>query len=363
MLQRRWFRWVLAFLCWTSIGLFFASQTYLTYKSSGGKAPLRFVLELNLSEWYLWAVLAPGIVWLAKRFPIDRKRWARNLAIHCVAGVGVALTTWQLNNVFRGYALGIRRTTSLVYVFHQNLVIYMILVAGTQGYLFYQRYRQGELRAAQLSAQLAEAQIQALRMQLHPHFLFNTLNAISTLVHKNPESADRMIARLSELLRLTIENVGVQEVPLAQELEFLDRYLQIEWTRFGDRLTVQMDIAPETLDASTPYLILQPLVENAIRHGIASRAAPGRVTVRSVREGDMLVLEVKDDGPGIQPGLGLKSGVGISSTRARLEGLYGSAHRFEWKNGDQGGLIVTIVFPFRLILTGPNARNSERLQK
>ncbi len=347
MLQRRWFRWALAFLFWTGAGLFFASQTYLVYKSSGGKAPLGLVLEMNLSEWYLWAALAPGIVWLARRFPIDRKSWARNLAIHCAAGIGVALATWQLNNLFREYALGMRRTTSLVYVFHQNLVIYVILVAATQGYAYYRRYRQSEIRSAQLSAQLAEAQLQALRMQLHPHFLFNTLNAISTLVHKDPESADRMIARLSELLRLTIENVGVQEVPLAQELEFLDRYLEIERTRFGDRLAVQMEIAPETLDASTPYLVLQPLVENAIRHGIASRAAPGRVTVRSSREGDMLVLEVKDDGPGIQSGVALKSGVGISSTKARLDGLYGSAHRFDWKNGDQGGLIVTVAFPFQ----------------
>ena len=363
MLQRRWFRWVVAFLCWTGVGLFFASQTYLTYKSSGGKAPLGFVLEMNLSEWYLWAVLSPGIVWLAQRFPIDRKSWARSLTIHCVAGSGVALATWQLNNAFREYVLGIRRTTSLVYVFHQNLVIYLILVAATQGYLYYRRYRQGELRSAQLSAQLAEAQLQALRMQLHPHFLFNTLNAISTLVHKDPESADRMIARLSELLRLTIKNVGVQEVPLAQELEFLDRYLQIERTRFGDRLAVHMDIAPETLDASTPYLVLQPLVENAIRHGIASRAAPGCVTVRSSRDGGMLVLEVRDDGPGIQPGVAPRSGVGISSTRARLDGLYGSSHRFEWKNGDQGGLIVTVAFPFRSMPSASNARNNEGLSQ
>ncbi len=361
MLQRRWLRWALAFLSWTAVGLFFASQTYLTYKSSGGRAPLAFVLEMNLSEWYLWALLAPGIVWLAKRFPVDRKNWLRSLAIHFVAGIGVALATWQLNNVFREYALGMRRTTSLVYVFHQNLVIYVILVAATQGYLYYRRYRQSELRSAHLSARLAEAQLQALRMQLHPHFLFNTLNAISALVHKDPESADRMIARLSELLRLTIENVGVQEVPLAQELEFLDRYLEIERTRFGDRLEVHMDIAPETLDASTPYLVLQPLVENAIRHGIAPRAAPGCVTVRSSRDGDTLVLEVRDDGPGIRLGVPLKSGVGISSTRARLDGLYGSAHRFEWKNGDQGGLIVTVVFPFRLIPSGSNARNNEGL--
>jgi two-component system LytT family sensor kinase len=361
MLRRRWLRWVLAFVCWTGVGLFFASQTYLTYMTTGGKAPLGFVLEMNLSEWYLWAVLAPGIVWLARSFPIDRRTWTRSLPIHAVAAVGVALATWQLNNLFRQYVLGVRQTTSLVYVFHQNLVTYSLVVAATQGYLYYRRYRQSEVRSAQLTAQLAEAQLQALRMQLHPHFLFNTLNAISTLVHKDPESADRMIARLSDLLRLTIENVGVQEVPLAQEIEFLERYLDIERTRFGDRLTVDTDIAPETLDASTPYLILQPLVENAIRHGIASRASPGHVVVRARRDGGMLVLEVRDDGPGIPAGGAPKSGVGISSTRARLEGLYGRAHRFDWTNADHGGSIVTVAFPFRVVTSAGGSLDRGRV--
>jgi two-component system LytT family sensor kinase len=363
LLRRRWFRWALALVCWTGVGVFFASQTYLTYTTTGGKAPLGFVLELNLSEWYLWAALAPGIVWLARRCPIDRRSWARSLPIHAVAGTCVALTTWYLNNLFRQEVLGVRRTTSLVYVFHQNLVTYSLLVAATQGYLYYRRYRQGEVRAAQLTAQLAEAQLQALRMQLHPHFLFNTLNAISTLVHRDPEAADRMIARLSDLLRLTIENVGVQEIPLAQEIEFLGRYLDIERTRFGDRLTVETDIASDTLDASTPYLILQPLVENAIRHGIAPRASPGRVVVRARRDGGMLVLEVRDDGPGMPAGGAPKTGVGISSTRARLEALYGPAYRFDWRSADHGGAIVTVAFPFRLVTSAAGNPARDRVSR
>ena len=187
-------------------------------------------------------------------------------------------------------------------------------------YLYYSRYREGELRTAQLSAQLAQAQLQALRAQLHPHFLFNTLNAISTLVHKDPDIADRMIARLSDLLRLTLENIGVQEVRLAQELEFLERYLEIERMRFPDRLQVRMHIAPETLDAWAPYLILQPIVENAIRHGIAPRSTPGTVEIRADCKNDRLILEVRDDGPGISPDRNLKDGVGISSTRALSRG-------------------------------------------
>ena len=348
MLKRLWIRWLLAVLGWTAVAVFFASQTYLSYKYSGGQAHLWLVLKMNLIEWYLWGLLAPGIVWLARRFPLEREHWGRSLAVHSVAGVGVSLLKWTLNNLFRRYLLGFPKGMYLIYVFHQNFVTYWIVVAATQGYLYYSRYREGELRTAQLSAQLAQAQLQALRMQLHPHFLFNTLNAISTLVHKDPEIADRMIARLSDLLRLTLENIGVQEVRLAQELQFLERYLEIERMRFPDRLQVRMHIAPETLDARAPYLILQPIVENAIRHGIAPRSTLGTVEIRADCKNDRLILEVRDDGPGISPDRIPKDGVGISSTRARLERLYGPAHQFELRNAAEGGLVVTLAMPFRL---------------
>ena len=358
MLKRRWIRWLLVLLGWTAVALFFASQTYLSYKYSGGQAHFWLVLKMNLIEWYAWGFLAPGIIWLARRFPIERGRWEGSLTIHLVAGVGVSLLKWSLNNLLRHYLLGLPGSMYLIYVFHQNLVTYWIMVAATQGYLYYARYREVELRTAQLSAQLAQAQLQALRMQLHPHFLFNTLNAISTLVHKDPEIADRMIARLSDLLRLTLENIGVQEVRLAQELEFLERYLEIERMRFPDRLQVRMRIAPETLDARAPYLILQPIVENAVRHGIAPRSTPGTVEIRADCKNDRLVLEVRDDGPGVAPNSNLKDGVGISSTRARLEKLYGAAHQFELRNADEGGLVVTLAIPFRLATGDSGAQNS-----
>jgi two-component system, LytTR family, sensor kinase len=359
MLQRRWLRWTLVFAGWTCAGLFFASQTYLAYKYSGGQAHIGIVLKLNLADWYLWGLLAPGIIWLGRRFPLERGHWARSTVMHLIAGVGIALLKWWLGNLFRRYVLGLTSGVSLAYVFHGNLLTYSILVAATQGYLYYQRYRRGELRSAQLSAQLAQAQVQALRMQLHPHFLFNTLNSIATLIHKDPDAADQMTARLSDLLRLTLENIGVQDVPLAQELEFLERYLEIEKTRFSDRLVVRIDVAPETLDASTPYLILQPLVENAIRHGIAARSLPGCVIVRAARDGGMLVLEVKDDGPGIRSASASHNGIGISSTRARLEKLYGDAHIFELNNAAEGGLEVKLAFPFRLMPPPANASNKE----
>ena len=357
MLKRVWIRWLLAVLGWTAVAVFFASQTYLSYKYSGGQAHLWLVLKMNLIEWYLWGLLAPGIIWLARRFPLEREHWGPSLAVHSAAGVGVSLLKWTLNNLLRHYLLGFPRGMYLIYVFHQNFVTYWILVAATQGYLYYSRYREGELRTAQLSAQLAQAQLQALRMQLHPHFLFNTLNAISTLVHKDPEIADRMIARLSDLLRLTLENMGVQEVRLAQELEFLERYLEIERMRFPDRLQVRMHIAPETLDARAPYRILQRIVENAIRHDIAPRSRIRTVEIRADCKNDKLILEVRDDGPGISPDRIRKDGVGISSTRARLERLYGAAHEFELRNATEGGLVVTLAIPFRLTTRDSSAQS------
>jgi two-component system, LytTR family, sensor kinase len=362
MWQRRWFRWVLAFACWTCVAFFFASQTYLLYKYSGGQAHWGIVFEINLCEWYGWAVLAPGIIALARRFPLEKESWRRNLPFHLAAGVAVALIKWQLNNLLRHYVLSLDQGTSLISGFHQSLVTYWLLVGATQAYLYYRRYRQGELRSAQLSAQLAQAQLQALRMQLHPHFLFNTLNAISTLVHRDPAAADRMIARLSELLRLTLENVGVQEVRLAQEIEFLESYLEIERARFADRLAVKMEIEPEALDARTPYLILQPLVENAIRHGVAARSSAGRIVVSARRDNGMLVLQVSDDGPGMPLGsIGSRTGLGIASTRERLEKLYGGHQRFELQRAELGGLLVTLVFPFRAI-SGSSDVSAEKSQ-
>ena len=349
MLAHRWTRWVAYLLSWTLVGLFFASQTYLAYKYSGGTPHLGAILKFSLSEWYIWALLAPGVIVLARKLSLERGRRVRTLTIHAVVSVGVALAHWWLNNLCRHYVLGFPGSVSLVYIFHSNLVTYWVLVGATCGYDYYVRYRQGELHAAQLSAQLAQAQLQALRTQLHPHFLFNTLNGIATLVHRDPDAADQMIARLSTLLRLTLEGIGVQEVPLAKEIDFLKGYLEIEQVRFGDRLTVEMQIAPETLGARIPYLILQPLVENAIRHGIAPRSQPGQVTIRAESENGLLVLEVRDNGSGLAAGSATASrnGMGLSNTRSRLEKLYGERQRFETKNGVNGGFVVILAFPFQ----------------
>ena len=205
-----------------------------------------------------------------------------------------------------------------------------------------------ELEAAQLETQLARAQLDALRTQLHPHFLFNTLNTISVLMREDVATANRMLLRLSELLRLALKNAGTHEVSLRQEMEFLRSYLEIERTRFQHRLKVQTEIDPEALDALVPNLILQPLVENAIRHGVAPRPTQSTIEIRALRRNGRVELRVRDDGPGIDEMRkeAAAGGIGLSNTRARLDKLYGAAHSFQLSPADGGGTQVTITIPF-----------------
>jgi signal transduction histidine kinase len=343
-----WKRPLIYILAWSLIASFFALQSYLAYKSSSGTAHVGAILRFSFSEWYVWALLAPIAIWLARRLPLGRDLLMRSLATHLGASILLTVTHWQLTNLCLHYVLRRPQSLSLIYLFNANFITYWILVGATCGYDYYIRYRRGELRAAQLSEQLAQAQLQSLRAQLHPHFLFNTLNAISTLVHRDPEAADLMIARLSDLLRLILEGVGVQRAPLAKELEFLKSYIEIEQTRFADRLTIQFHIDSETLPAYVPYLILQPIVENAIRHGIAPRAQPGFIEVRAKRDREFLLLEVSDNGVGIseEAQSNDRKGTGIPSSRERLEKLYGDKCRFVISNKPTGGVDVTIRIPF-----------------
>nr|WP_274622418.1 histidine kinase [Myxococcus fulvus] len=208
--------------------------------------------------------------------------------------------------------------------------------------------REEAVRASQLEAQLAQAQLQLLRSQLQPHFLFNTLHAISALMHRDVESADRMVGQLSELLRASLERDGRHEVPLSEELELLSPYLDIERTRFSDRLQVDVDVAEDARDALVPSLLLQPLVENAIRHGIAPRRGPGKVWVRVRRAGARLAVEVEDDGVGPPAGrTELEEGIGLGATRARLERLHGAEQSVTWKARAPSGFLLSLSLPYR----------------
>ena len=344
---------------WTLIGLLFTSQYYFELRSEAESFTISWgkLLSVQFAQWFLWIALSPLILWLGHRFPIERTRWQRGLIVHVPASVVVACLhiamysivivlvkpfPWRMEyeywNIFQG------RVFSLFYF---NFIIYWALLGASYAFDYYRRFHEGELRSSNLEAQLVQAQLQALKMQLHPHFLFNTLNAIATQVRKNEnKAATDMLAGLSDLLRLTLDNVGKQEVSLKQELDFLERYLEIEQIRFADRLQVRIKIAPETLNARVPNLILQPLVENAIRHGIAARMNSGLVEIIAERENETLRLQVKDDGPGLPNGKSMNSGVGISNTTARLQHLYGTAQRLTFNNAKEGGTVATIEIPF-----------------
>jgi LytS/YehU family sensor histidine kinase len=237
--------------------------------------------------------------------------------------------------------------------FLRYLLYYWATIGVMHALDYYGKYREGELRAAQLESGLTRARLQILKTQLQPHFLFNTLNAISALLHVDVEAADNMLARLGDLLRLVLEDFEVQEAPLVRELEIARSYLEIEQARLGPRLKVEWDIAADTGDALVPTFLLQPLIENAVHHGIAPRIGPGCIEIRVRRVHSELRLEVRDDGAGLPPGAEASGGVGIANTRARLLHLYGTAQRLEIKNLPQGGCVAKIVLPFHELADEP----------
>ena len=355
--QRSWLKWTLIGAGWTLFALFFASEVVVSRAYLGRPLDFGRALTAWLTCAFLWFAATPLILWLARRFPLERHRWLRNVLVHLATGSVISFVLLGLyvlilsllaldagpQTLFQAFR------SQLVASFHSEVLTYWMVIGLCHGVGYYRKYRERELRASQLETKLAQAQLDALKMQLHPHFLFNTLNSISVLMAEDVTAARRMLTRLSELLRASLENVGAQEVSLREELEFLKNYLEIEQTRFHDRLTVRMEVEPEVLDARVPNLILQPLVENAIRHGIAPRAQLGLIEIRAARENGMVRLQVRDNGPGLGSASheNLIKGIGLSNTQARLKQLYGSAHSFEINDASGGGLEVLIAIPFR----------------
>jgi two-component system LytT family sensor kinase len=343
--------WLIVLACWTLLALLFASQTLLYYAYAGNKVNSWRVIVPALADWYLWAALTPAIAWLARRFPIVSRRWGRALLVHVPASIAFAVLKLGLR-VTLGRVSRLLATTTLQNLMlaqlHLNVITYWVIAGLAHAVDYYRKFRERELRASQLEARLAQAQLEVLRMQLHPHFLFNTLHAISALVRKDPDGAERTIAQLSDLLRLTLETLGHEKATVKSEMEFIERYLAIQQTRFGDRLVVRQRIDPEALDALVPSQILQPLVENAIRHGIAPRAAGGTLDIEVRRTDHHVTLTVRDDGPGLPPGgvAALAPGVGLTNTRARLKELYGDDERLRLTNHPDGGLVAALSIPF-----------------
>jgi signal transduction histidine kinase len=346
----------------TALTFFSASQAFYFVATFGDKpAPFAVLFVLNLGYWYSWACLAPGILWLSRRFPLDKQSWHFSLPAH-IAGVFVATTLhivmavatrmatyWAIGESTGSWRIEAQRMFFLN--FDWEMMTYWAIVGLSHALAYHREAQTRALKASQLETRLVEAQLQSLQRQLQPHFLFNTLNTISALMHRDVDAADSMIARLSDLLRISLQSVGVQEVSLKEELDFLSKYLEIEQTRFRDRLTVVFDVSPDTFDALVPNLVLQPLVENAIKHGIGPRPAPGTITICSRRVSGMLELTVQDNGVGLSAARlsDFNRGVGLSNTRSRLEHLYGSLHRFEFRQPAQGGLLVLIAIPLAVI--------------
>ncbi len=315
------------------------------------------MLRQQFKHWYACGVLALAVVWVCGHNRLERgkTKWVLlHLATACLFSVIYVIgTAWLVAGEKSVQHPGQILTFSYLarraggQYFTLSFMVYWMTVFGHLIWDYYHRFKEREVQTAQLQRQLVESRLEALRMQLNPHFLFNTLHAISSLIHEQPEAADRMVARLSDLLRLSLDTSKPQEVPLSDELGFLDGYLEIEQTRFADRLQVTKEIEAGTEAALVPFLLLQPLVENAIRHGIEPREERGSVAITARRQDNRLELRVRDDGPGLPKKEGKPQGIGLANTRSRLQHLYGANSTFELRDLIEGGLEARVTLPFR----------------
>jgi len=359
-------RYALYFLVWTAVGVFFFSQDLSRKLYFQDPTPWWQFLGPWLIGTWLIALFMPGLLWLGDRFPVERRNWPSRIALHLVFSivfsvsdlVVVSTVLPRLGFLATLKVGGFRETLAVMAVlsFHGNVVTYWAIWGIQQAFRYYRRYQERErealrlqLHASELESQLVRAQLGALKMQLHPHFLFNTLNAIMVLVRQQrADQAEETLARLSDLLRCVLDDVEAQEVPLRRELEYLELYLGIEQLRFQDRMRVEIAADPAVLDAAVPHMGLQPLVENAIRHGIGRSAAAGLIRIGARRVGETLEITVIDDGPGLPMSSGSAGhGIGLANTRARLGQLYGDAARLTVENGTPSGVVATLVVPYR----------------
>lgn len=359
-------RIAVAIIGWTTIGCIFALPNMSM--ANGWRQPLLASLAL----WWSWGILAPLIVAADLRLPFSEAQLSRRIAAHLFLSVFfTSLLVYVLAAVRALFGLGNWAMlgnpqllpSAFRGMFLWSWLIYWVIVGAWQAYRYHRRYLSSELRRERLERQFSEARLNALRMQLDPHFLFNALNTISSQVERDPRLARRMIEHLGDLLRLSLESKDRQEVPLSEEMAFLEHYLAIQKIRFGENLKVEIRVAPEVKYASVPSLFVQPLVENAIRHGISRRASGGRVTVSAERIGDQLEIRVLDDGVGLPQGWNLDacSGLGLSVTRERIAGLHANGHsHFSVRNRAEGGTEVEVLLPLKLPLErmGENPRGS-----
>ncbi len=336
---------------WTLVGLAFAGQLYLTQTKLGTPVTWQFAVTRSLADWYVFALLSLPAIAFARKFPLGSAPLRLLFAVHLVASLVFSLV-WMLLRA--GVAVWLENQSftdtlqhALVATLFFNLLVYWVVVAVAHAVGFYRSLRERERRTLELEKHVTEARLLALQMQLNPHFLFNALHGISALMYRDVDAADRMLVRLSELLRHALDRTDAQRVPLRDELAFLDRYLELEQIRFGDRLSVRHAIEDAVRDALVPNLILQPLVENALKHGIEPQVKPGVITLRAhLVDGHRVRLEVEDNGRGLAPGKSAEGGIGTANSRSRLTQLYGPRAQIEFLPGADGGLRVVMEFPF-----------------
>ncbi len=351
-------RWSFVFLIATLLGLVSTALAWnFTVALGGPPVEWATLLILNCAYWYLWALFTPAIVWLSQHYRFERQGLIRAVLVHLpsvalfsfghIAAMG-GVQWWIAATAGRTFPWWEEVQRSVLQYIDWEMMTYWAIAGLSHAVLYYRESKDRAVRASQLETRLVEAQLQTLQQQLHPHFLFNTLHAVSALMHRDVEAADRTLMRLSDLLRMTLETIGQQEIALHAELDFLSKYVQIEQTRFADRLIVRYDIQPDTYDCLVPNLILQPLVENAIKHGVAKKAGAGHIDISARRDGDKLLLEVRDDGVGLSEDAltALQKGIGVSTTRARLQHLFGADYRFEFHR-QATGLAVVVAIPWR----------------
>jgi len=352
-IRRRGLTWALILAGWTLIVVTFSVQAYVFAVVRGRPDNFWHEFLVASTEWYVWAALTPLVLFLCRRFRIASQNWPRPVLLHLVAGIVISFLQLaiqvRLNFIVNpGYKMTYWRVLYFFATFklHMNLLTYWVIVALNHGVYYYEQSRARELAWSRMEADLANAQLQVLNMQLHPHFLFNTLHSISTLISDDPQAARQMVLKLSDLLRASLNKIDQPEVPLHQELELLECYISIEQTRFKDRLIIEKEVHPSALACAVPTMILQPLVENAVRHGIGKHRQADRIAIVAQRTNGRLLLEVRNCVGSVENGGPAPvRGIGLANTRARLEQLYGSQYSFEIANRESGGVAVKLSLP------------------
>ncbi|HYE74127.1 MAG TPA: histidine kinase [Blastocatellia bacterium] len=355
---------------WTLISLFFSSRIYFSQSGMGGPADSYLeALKQAMVQWYTWGVLSLVIIRADRWFSKGRslvKRILLHLPLSFLITAAFFIIAIWVDSILSGRVAAGRMSDPMLSfstwrelmggAFQWNYLIYWLVAGGWLAWDYNRESQQRQLQAAQLELKatqleqrLTESRLLNLKAQLHPHFLFNALNTISAFVEKDPRGARQMIEHLGDLLRFSLEHSEAQENTLEEELQVLEHYLAIQRVRFEDHLRLKIDVSPDTLHAAVPSLILQPLVENAIRHSVAKQTSPVCVTIQAVRDNGHLRLQVSDDGPGLPIGWDLneQAGVGLTNTKQRLEQLYPLANQFEVNNAESGGVMVKIILPFR----------------